>query len=67
LNINGDLGRSVVGASGLELGPSGQRGPLSGRDLGIVKDGSEMEGSSIQRLTSGKLYVAEANFGKDAW
>ena len=64
LNIDGDLGHSVLGDCGLELGHSGQGGPGCGRDIEIVEDGSEVEGSSGQKLTSGKLNVAEADFGK---
>ena len=60
MSIDRDLGRSVVEASGLDLRPSGQGGPQSGRDLGMVKGGSGMEGSSRWRLTSGKLDVVEA-------
>jgi len=54
LNIDGDLGRSVVGASGLKLEPSGRGGHQSGRDLRMVKDGSGMEGSSTRRMTLGR-------------
>jgi len=44
LSVSGDLGRSIVGASGLELEPSGRGGPQSERDLGMVEGGSGMEG-----------------------
>ena len=64
MNISKDLGRSVIEASGLELGPLGRGGPRSERDHGIVEDGSGMEGSSGRRITSGKLDVAEADFEK---
>ena len=53
-----------VGASGLELGPSGRGGPQSsrsGRDLEMVGGGSEMEGSSGRMMTSGRLEVPEAS------
>jgi len=34
--------------------------PREGRGLGMVEDGSEMEGSSGQKMTSGRLDMAEA-------
>jgi len=37
ISIDEDHKRFVVGASGLELGPSGQGKPQSGKDLGKVK------------------------------
>ena len=59
LNIDGDLGRSVVGASGLKLGLSGRGGHQSRRDLRMVKDGSGMEGSLRRRITLGRSDVGE--------
>ena len=46
-------------ASSLELGPLGQGGLRSERDLGIGEDGSMMEGSSKQKLTLRKLNVED--------
>ena len=43
----------------MESGPSGRGGPRSGRDLKIVEDGSELEGSSGRKLTLGKLDMAD--------
>jgi len=57
ISINGDLGRSVVGASGLKLEPSDQRRPQSEKDLEIVEGDSNIEGSSRQTLTLKGLYV----------
>ena len=37
ISINEDHGRSLVGASGLELGLSGRERPRSGKDLGGVE------------------------------
>ena len=45
LSIGGDLRRFVVGASGLELRPSGQERPRNGEDLEMMKDGSGMKRS----------------------
>ena len=60
MNIDRDLGRSVIGASSLELGPSDRGEPQSERDLEIVEDRSVMEGSSRWRMTLRKLDAAEA-------
>jgi len=53
------LATSVVGDSGLELWPSSEGASRSGRNLRIVKDGSEMKRSSERKLTSGKLNVTD--------
>jgi len=37
MSISGDLERPIIEALGLELGPSGQRRPQSGKDLGEVE------------------------------
>ena len=37
MSTDEDLGRSVVGASGLKLGLSGQGRPWSGKDLGELE------------------------------
>ena len=59
IGINGDHIRSVVGASGLELGPLGQRRPRGGKSLGMVECNFGMEWSSERRMTSERLDVAE--------
>ena len=64
MNISGDFGRSVVGASDLELGPSSRRGPRSEKDLGIVENDSGMEESSERGTTLKKLDVVEVDFKK---
>jgi len=56
--------RLLLRVSDLELGPLGRGGLRSGRDFGIVEDGSGMERSSEWRMTSGEVDVAEANFKK---
>ena len=53
--VGGDLGGLLLRASGLKLGPLGQGGPQSGRDLGIVEGGSRMEEFSGRKLTLGNL------------
>lgn len=64
LNISGDFRGSVVGPSGLELGPSGWEGPRSGKDLGIMENDPGMEGSSERRTTLKKMDVVEVDFEK---
>ena len=44
LSIDGDFRRSVIGASGLKLGPSGRGRSQSGRDFGMVEGGSGWKG-----------------------
>ena len=37
MSIGKDLGRSIIGASGLQLGPSDQGKPQSEKDLGEIE------------------------------
>ena len=55
-NIDEDLGRSVIGALSLELGPLGRGGLRSGRDLGCRR-----------RLWDGRIFRTEADFRKVGW
>ena len=60
ISIGRYYGRSAVGASGLELGPSGRRRPRRGRGLRIVECGSEQMTSSGRRVVLGLLGMAGA-------
>ena len=60
INIGGDHGRSVVGVSGSELGPSGWRRPRSGKDLEMVEGGSRLRISLGRKGAPEWLGVADA-------